>query len=68
VLSEEQNGTEDDYSIGEDNDHLFELAEQGNIRLTREIESTDFHEEYSMQINYRCPATKTEKTMQTAHH
>ena len=38
------------------------------MRITRNIDTTDFHEEYEVQINYRCPMTKTEKTMQTALH
>lgn len=35
-------GLSEDYSLGEENDRLFELADRGEMRLTRNIDNTDF--------------------------
>jgi hypothetical protein len=39
----EEVGFSEDYSVGEENDRLFELVERGEMRFTRTIDSTDFH-------------------------
>jgi len=55
----EEDNIDELYNTEEDNDHLFALAETGNIRMTRNIDSTEFHEEYEVRINYRCPMTNS---------
>lgn len=48
--------------LPEESDNLFDLANRGEMRLTRTLDCYDLQEEFDMKIKTHCPLAISEKT------